>query len=83
MVDIKLLMSSMPLSLPQFTDLVKNGCINSKEILSESWVFQCAKIVNDRKDQLEQWMPAAEVVFYFNYLLRLVTNEKAWYNLIH
>ena len=63
MIDIKLLTESMPLTLPQFEELLKNGCAKSKEILSESWVFQCAKIVNDRKDQLEQMMPATEVSF--------------------
>lgn len=61
MVDIKLLTESIPLSPQQFEELVRDGCSKSKEILSESWVFQCARIVNDRKDQLEQVMPNIEV----------------------
>ena len=70
MVDITLLMESMPLTLPQFEELVKSGCAKSKEILSESWVFQCAKIVNDRKDQLEQMMPTTEAssISFFDYV---------------
>ena len=63
MVDIKLLSESMPLALSEFEDHVKNDCTRSKEILSETWVFQCAKIVNERKEQLEQMMPNIEVIF--------------------
>lgn len=61
MIDISLLSKSIPLTLSELNDLVKKGCAMSKEVLCENWVFECVKIVNLRKDLLEQIMPTIEV----------------------
>ena len=61
MINVKQLSESMPLTLQHLEELIQQGCAKSREILSETWVFQCAKLIGDRRDVVEEMMPNNEV----------------------
>eukprot|EP00795_Rhopilema_esculentum_P000293 gene293-9945_t len=60
MIDVHLLSLSMPLTLPELQKQVEDSCAKSKEELAETWVFQCAKIIGDRRTSVEEMMPGSE-----------------------
>ena len=65
MIDVHLLSLSMPLTLPELQKQVEDSCAKSKEELAETWVFQCAKIIGDRRKSVEEMMPGSEVLCNF------------------
>lgn len=62
LIDIPGLEGSLPLTI---TDLRKNAhkaTQHGVRTLLETWVPSCVKIISDRRDEIEQWMPEDEVV---------------------
>lgn len=60
----------MPLTLQHFEELIQQGCAKSREILSETWVFQCAKLIGDRRAIVEEMMPHSEVILTYILVFR-------------
>lgn len=51
----------MPLTVEVFSKLVSQSCAKSVENLKEVWIPTCAKIISDKRDEVESWMPYVEV----------------------
>lgn len=61
LVDIPALQKRIPLTLSSFTHLVKTSSQRGKDVLRNQWIKDCCNIVNDRRDEIEAWMPADQV----------------------
>nr|XP_054750956.1 dynein axonemal heavy chain 3-like isoform X12 [Lytechinus pictus] len=47
----------MPLTPETFLDHIKNTTKQTREILINDWLEECANMIDDERDEIERWMP--------------------------
>ncbi|XP_030856161.1 dynein heavy chain 3, axonemal-like [Strongylocentrotus purpuratus] len=47
----------MPLTPEVFLDHIKNTTKQTREILMNDWLEECADMIDDERDEIERWMP--------------------------
>ncbi|XP_070559259.1 dynein axonemal heavy chain 3-like isoform X5 [Ptychodera flava] len=61
LIDIAGLKSIMPITMEEFHDHVKTSSAMGAKILKQEWLKECAGIINDNRESIEEWMPKDEV----------------------
>ena len=63
LVDIEDLVFHMPLSIAEFSRLVSESSQKAVQHLKEVWIPSCAKLISEKREDVEAWMPQDEVWF--------------------
>ena len=63
----------MPLTPEAFLDHIKNTTKQTREILMNDWLEECADMIDDERDEIERWMPENQVNLMVK--CRLVYNQ--------
>lgn len=51
----------MPLTPEAFLEHIKNTTKQTREILMNDWLEECADMIDDERDEIERWMPENQV----------------------
>ncbi|XP_077987554.1 dynein axonemal heavy chain 3-like isoform X2 [Glandiceps talaboti] len=61
LIDIPGLKSITPITIEEFHAHVKKSSAMGAKILKDEWLKECANIINDNRECIEEWMPKDEV----------------------
>lgn len=53
----------MPLTIAEFSRLVSESSVKAIQHLKEVWIPTCAKLISNKREEVEAWMPENEVCF--------------------
>ncbi|CAH1783206.1 unnamed protein product, partial [Owenia fusiformis] len=57
LIDIPGLKKIMPITMESFLEHVSNSSHHGAKILKEEWLVECCDIIDEWRDNLEEWMP--------------------------
>ena len=63
LINVEELVLSMPLTMVEFSRLVSESSSKAVQHLKEVWIPTCAKLISDKRENVEAWMPQDEVFF--------------------
>ncbi|XP_028407226.1 dynein heavy chain 3, axonemal-like [Dendronephthya gigantea] len=81
LVDIEDLVLHMPLSIAEFSRLVSESSQTAVQHLKEVWIPSCAKLISEKREDVEAWMPQDEeerlrrMDSFFNCVATLMSNN--------
>jgi hypothetical protein len=53
----------MPFTMTEFARLISESSSTAVKHLKEVWIPTCAKLISDKREEVESWMPENEVCF--------------------
>jgi hypothetical protein len=53
----------MPFTMTEFARLISESSSTAVKHLNEVWIPTCAKLISDKREEVESWMPENEVCF--------------------
>jgi hypothetical protein len=63
LINVEELVVSMPLTIAELARLVSESSSKAVQHLKEVWIPTCAKLISDKREDVEAWMPQDEVCF--------------------
>lgn len=61
LIDIQSLKESLPLTITELRKNTHKATQKGIKRLLDGWIPSCVKIISDRRDDIEEWMPEDEV----------------------
>lgn len=61
LIDIQSLKESLPLTITELRKNTHKATKKGIKRLLDGWIPSCVKIISDRRDDIEEWMPEDEV----------------------
>ena len=61
LIDIPGLKQVIPITMEAFLDHVKASCKRGRQLLVDGWLAECATIVDEQREAIEEWMSLDEV----------------------
>jgi len=62
LIDIPSLKRSLPLTITELRKNAHKATQHGVRTLLDKWIPTCVKIISDRRDDIEEWMPEDEVI---------------------
>jgi len=62
LIDIPSLKRSLPLTITELRKNAHKATQQGVRTLLDKWIPSCVKIISDRRDDIEEWMPEDEVI---------------------
>lgn len=62
LIDIPSLKRSLPLTITELRKNAHKATQQGVRTLLDMWIPSCVKIISDRRDDIEEWMPEDEVI---------------------